>query len=59
MSFSIRLTDAVDKAIHDAITEPLGAYNAERIGADDYRWLVLVLEDAQGRVVGGLSRATS
>lgn len=54
MNLSIRLTDKADKAIRDAIVGPLVTYNTEKTGVDDYRPLVLVLEDADGRVAGGL-----
>jgi GNAT superfamily N-acetyltransferase len=57
MSLSIRLTEVVDKPLHDAICEPLNAYNAAKVGADDFRRLVL--EDDEGRVAGGLWGHTS
>lgn len=54
VNVSIRLTDVADKAIRDAIVGPLVAFNAAKTGGDDYRPLVLMLEDTSGRVVGGL-----
>jgi GNAT superfamily N-acetyltransferase len=54
MNPSIRLTDVADKAIRDAIVGSLVAYNTEKAGGDDYRPLVLVIEDTDGQVAGGL-----
>jgi GNAT superfamily N-acetyltransferase len=54
MNESIRLIDVADTDIRDAIVGPLAAYNAERAGSGDHRPLVLVLEDADGQVAGGL-----
>jgi GNAT superfamily N-acetyltransferase len=54
MSFTIRLTDSPDAALRDSIAGPLVAYNVRRTRINDYRPLVLALEDGGGHAVGGL-----
>jgi GNAT superfamily N-acetyltransferase len=54
MSLVIRLTDAADTAIRDAIVGPLLAYNTQQTGTNDYRPLVLTIDEGDGQVVGGL-----
>ncbi len=54
MNHSILLTDVADRAIRDAIGGPLGAYNIEKTGREDYRPLVLVLNNSDGQAIGGL-----
>jgi GNAT superfamily N-acetyltransferase len=54
MDLAIRLTDTADLSIRDAIVGPLARYNTERTETDDHRPLVLVLEDVEGQVAGGL-----
>ncbi len=51
---TIRLTDPPDTAFRDAVLNPLVEYNIQRTGINDYRPLAVVLEDANGSVVGGL-----
>jgi GNAT superfamily N-acetyltransferase len=54
MSLPIRLTDAADFAIRDEIERLLGEFNTQCTGMSDHRPLVLSIEDANARVVGGL-----
>ena len=54
MSFAIRATDVPDESTRKAILDPLIAYNETRTGRNDYRPLILAIEDAQGQVIGGL-----
>lgn len=54
MNFSIRATDAPDESTRRAILGPLIAYNEARTGRDDYRPLILVIQDPAGQVIGGL-----
>ena len=54
MTFSIRETDVADDRLRAAIAGPLIAYNQARTGRNDYRPLILAIDDEQGRVIGGL-----
>jgi GNAT superfamily N-acetyltransferase len=54
MTFTIRTTDAPDEACRHGILAPLVAYNQSKTGRNDIRPLVLRLDDAEGRVIGGL-----
>jgi GNAT superfamily N-acetyltransferase len=54
MSFTLRVTDVPDDTLRQGILEPLSAYNVARTGRSDYRPLVIAVEDADGRVIGGL-----
>lgn len=51
---TLRLLDQPDDAIRKAIVDPLVAYNHSRTGRNDYRPLVLAIEDSDGQVIGGL-----
>lgn len=53
MSVVIRAADA-DEAIRKAIVGPLVAYNDMKTGRLDHQPLVLVIEDDDGQIVGGL-----
>jgi GNAT superfamily N-acetyltransferase len=54
MNFSIHLSHEAQTAVRDAIVRPLVAYNTQQTGTDDYRPLVLMVQDENGNVVGGL-----
>jgi GNAT superfamily N-acetyltransferase len=54
MNFAIRITDAPDEKLRAAIAGPLIAFNQAATGRNDYRPLVLAIEDPEGRVIGGL-----
>jgi GNAT superfamily N-acetyltransferase len=54
MKFTIRASDVPDESIRKGILDPLRAYNEARTGRNDYRPLILAIEDAQGQVIGGL-----
>jgi len=54
MSFAIRATDIPDEATRKGILDPLIAYNEARTKRNDYRPLILAIEDDQGQVLGGL-----
>ena len=41
------------------ILGPLAAYNESQTSKNDYRPLIIAIDDAQGRVVGGLWARTS
>jgi GNAT superfamily N-acetyltransferase len=53
-NFTIRATDVPDDTIRQAIVGPLMAFNEARTGRNDYRPLILAIEDAERRVIGGL-----
>src|SRR5262245_39969273 len=54
MDFSIRMTASADESIRKAILDPLVEYNQAKTGRSDSRPLVIVVEGADGKVVGGL-----
>jgi GNAT superfamily N-acetyltransferase len=54
MTFVIRTTDVVDDGLRAAIAGPLIAYNEAKTGRNDYRPLIIAIDDAEGRVIGGL-----
>jgi GNAT superfamily N-acetyltransferase len=54
VNHSIRLIDAADPAIRDAIAGPLRVHNVEMTGREGPRPLVLVLDDPDRRAIGGL-----
>jgi GNAT superfamily N-acetyltransferase len=54
VNVSIQLSDEAQPAIRDAILAPLVAYNTRKTRTNDYRPLVLTLEDDEGHVIGGL-----
>jgi GNAT superfamily N-acetyltransferase len=43
------------RAVERRIRAGLIAYNASKVGAPDYRRLVLTARDAKGRIIGGLA----
>jgi GNAT superfamily N-acetyltransferase len=59
MTFTVRMTDQPDEAIRKAVLDPLVEYNQLRTGRNDYRPLVLAIEDPDGQVVGGLCGRTA
>ncbi len=54
MDFTINVTDVADETTRSAIVGSLAAYNAQKTGTNDYRPLVVVINDSEGQVVGGL-----
>ena len=54
MTFSIRATDVPDDALRSGILTPLFEYNAAKTGRTDQRPLIIAIDDADGRVIGGL-----
>jgi GNAT superfamily N-acetyltransferase len=54
MTYSIRETDVADDRLRAAIAGPLIAYNQAKTGRNDYRPLILAIDDEDGRVIGGL-----
>ncbi|MGC4083200.1 MAG: GNAT family N-acetyltransferase [Vicinamibacterales bacterium] len=54
MPHTLRLTDVADESTRRAIVDPLVAYNKAMTGRDDHRPLIVAIDDAEGRVVGGL-----
>ena len=54
MTFSIRETDVADDGLRAAIAGPLIAYNQAKTGRNDYRPLILTIDDEEGRAIGGL-----
>jgi GNAT superfamily N-acetyltransferase len=51
---TIRLTDVAEPEVRDVLVDGLVVHSTEQTGIEDRRPLVLALEDAEGRVVGGL-----
>lgn len=54
MDFAIRTTDVADDALRAAIAGPLIAFNQVKTGRNDHRPLIIAIDDADGRVIGGL-----
>lgn len=54
MTFTIRTTDVPDEAVRSAIVRPLVAYNHAKTRRNDYRPIVVAIDDDSGQVVGGL-----
>ena len=54
MTITIRTTDVPDEASREAILTPLVAYNQARTGRNDHRPLIIVVEDSEAGMVGGL-----
>lgn len=54
MTFVLRTTDVPDDALRAAIAGPLIAYNEAKTGRNDYRPLIIAIDDAEGRAIGGL-----
>jgi GNAT superfamily N-acetyltransferase len=54
MTFTIRMTDVPDDTSRNGILGPLVAYNQAKTGRSDHRPLIIAIDDAEGRVVGGL-----
>jgi GNAT superfamily N-acetyltransferase len=48
------MTDVADDALRAAIAGPLIAFNEGETGRNDYRPLIIAIDDAEGRVIGGL-----
>jgi GNAT superfamily N-acetyltransferase len=48
------MTDVADDALRAAIAGPLIAFNEGKTGRNDYRPLIVAIDDAEGRVIGGL-----
>ncbi len=59
MPFSFRQTDAPDDALRDGILKPLLAYNESKTSRSDHRPLIIAVDDADGRVLGGLWARTA
>ena len=53
-TFTIRLTDIPDDASRAGILRPLVAYNEAKTGRRDQRPLIITIDDADGRAIGGL-----
>ena len=47
MTFVIRTTDVVDEGLRAAIARPLIAYNEAKTGRNDYRPLIIAIDDAE------------
>lgn len=58
MTYTYTLTDHADENIRKQIVEPLVRFNEAQAGPSHYRPLVVVLSDAEGKVVGGMWGAT-
>ena len=59
MTFTIRTTDVADENSRNAILSPLVAYNQTKTERSDSRPLIIVLNDSEGQVIGGLSGRTA
>lgn len=58
MTYTYTLTDHADENIRKQIVEPLVRFNEAQAGPSHYRPLVVVLSDAEDKVVGGMWGAT-
>ena len=56
---TVILTDAPEAGDVAVIAEGLGAYNAEQSGIRDYKPLAVLVKDAGGKTVGGISGRSS
>jgi GNAT superfamily N-acetyltransferase len=56
---TIVLTDAPEAGDVSVISQGLGAYNAEQSGIRDYKPLAVLVKDAAGKTVGGISGRSS
>jgi GNAT superfamily N-acetyltransferase len=54
VEFAFRLTAVADESIRKAVLDPLVAYNKAKTGRNDLRPLVIAIEDADRKVLGGL-----
>lgn len=54
MTFTLRTTETPDDTLRNGILTPLVEYNRAKTGRNDPRPLIIAIEDAGGRVVGGL-----
>jgi GNAT superfamily N-acetyltransferase len=54
MAYTIRTTDVPDEAARNAIVTPLVAYNQARTGRSDHRSLIIMVDDSEAGMVGGL-----
>jgi GNAT superfamily N-acetyltransferase len=59
LSPTLHLSDAVEDHVRDTIVSQVVAYNNSMAGPGHGRPLFVVVRNAQGQVVGGLSGATS
>ena len=58
LTFTLRATDVPDEKSRNGILGRLAAYNESQTSRSDYRPLIIAIDDAQGRVVGGLWACT-
>ncbi|WP_321873431.1 GNAT family N-acetyltransferase [Burkholderia ubonensis] len=58
MTYTYTLTDHADESIRKQIVEPLVRFNEAQAGPSHYRPLVVMLSDAEDKVVGGMWGAT-
>ena len=54
MEYTLKLTDVADEEIRQAILRPLVEYNVGQAGDSRSRPISVVVEDASGKMVGGL-----
>jgi GNAT superfamily N-acetyltransferase len=59
MNVTVRRLDVADNSVREAIVAGLVAFNAKQTGRNDYKPLVLTIEDADKQVIGGLWGRTS
>ena len=55
----IVMTDMPDQSDVEVIGQGLGAYNAEQSGIRDHKPLAVLVKDADGRTIGGISGRSS
>jgi GNAT superfamily N-acetyltransferase len=56
---TIVVTDAPDRSDVEAIAQGLGAYNVEQSGISDSKPLAMLVKDADGNTLGGISGRSS
>ena len=56
---TVVLTDAPDRSDIDVIGEGLAAFNDSQTGIKDHRLLAVLVKDASGKTVGGISGRSS
>ena len=59
MTFTIRTTDVPDEAARKVIAGGLIAYNEIQTARNDYRPIVIAIDDESGQVIGGLVGRTA
>jgi GNAT superfamily N-acetyltransferase len=59
VTFTLRATDVPDESCRNGILGPLVEYNRSKTGRNDSRPLIIAIDDAEGRVIGGLWGRTS